>query len=345
MVEKQDKLHEQKKLESKILNTANEIFELAEEKSCNHSEDWNILKSKITDLIWKLAAINYGDNFFEEIDSIEFMKTICYCLENFNSSINIDFLRYLNKSIKNCIKKSKNIELDASINTGRTNTSRKNRSKIANLLKDIKGYGKNIESENSIKWIANQKNISIDKVKETIQIIKTNQQNLFIYDENIADYNFTPEKQLSNKLYKEELLKKLNRLCEDCEDVFLDCKDSKDGKRKKYLSALITRQIIHDIDIEKNLTKQDILSILKKYDFIDIAILHIYEKNLSENKNRPVPKQQDIASKYGKIKADASRTLNKFRKEFQLNNKHKHIHKNNHNYDPFPERVIIIKKD
>jgi hypothetical protein len=99
-----------------------------------------------------------------------------------------------------------------------------------------------------------------------------------------------PEEEI---LKKEEIKAKLNTV----EIVF----SNKQERVKPYLRKLVTHEYF-----------EEIVRFLEAYSFVDTEMV----KNVLLNK-KVLPSQKEIAETFGKLEADASRTINKFKKEVE----------------------------
>ena len=147
--------------------------------------------------------------------------------------------------------------------------------------------------------------LDFGKVTIYSDIITIDDKERSVFDQLKSDIG-NPEKEFEKQEDKNQEIKTAFHQFRIIDEIF----KKKQKRVKKYLSALLTLKFYPDLVIltKMNGRKQD-------FAFIDFELYADLEE--IEVKGGSHPSQQDIASRFGRDKTDASRTLNEFLKELK----------------------------
>ena len=147
--------------------------------------------------------------------------------------------------------------------------------------------------------------LEFGKVKICSDIITIDGKEGSVFDQLKSDIG-NPEKEFEKQEDKNQETKTAFHQFRIIDEIF----KKKQKRVKKYLSALLTLKFYPDLII---LTKMN--GSKQEFAFIDFELYADLEE--IEVKGGSNPSQQDIASRFGRDKTDASRTLNEFLKELK----------------------------
>lgn len=293
-------------LEKNIVRIAKEIFSIPKEQR-NTSCEFLTLRTKLADSSWRLLKLTWNQKF--ENASCEIMKCVNDCITKYDGSSE-EFIKYLYTSLKNAIRRANSESVDA--NRMLIKTPEKKRRTIKSIMHYCESCGKDISDLAVRNSICKFFGITEKQLSELVLLYNQSfvQSDTALYEAGTefsildSEYVFEashydlPEKKV---LFDDALDNRLEAI--DC--VF---KDSQ-VRTKPYLSALITRQILEELE-SKGIDSKNSLDHLRNRHFVATQESRkVIEKFLSACK---CPSQQEVSSWFGRDKTDASRTMRKF---------------------------------
>ena len=243
-------------LEIKISKTAIDIFSLKKSDDFDESE-YKALFTKLSDLIWRLAKITFGQKV--ENASIEIMECIKRSISSFNGNLE-EYIKYisagLKKEINNANKKNQVFEKEL------IKIPEKKRRLINSILKYAKSSGKNVDNKEDLKHMAivfrleysDLKNLLLWKSQANVlqdYSTSSDDEEYSLIDCFVSKHNYIydPETTVSINNKKQEFEKKAEKLFCLVEDLYLQEKDKTENQKsaKQYLSSLITRLLFDEL--------------------------------------------------------------------------------------------------
>ena len=283
-------MESKEKLEKELRKLIQDAVDIREQP--NTDNEWKILKTKLTKDIWQYARKIYHDDITKcGIEIIEIVGKLLKWVDPTKG----DPIHYLNKSIKNCIKKMKKSSESDKSRGGIVAFPEK---KIEEMKRWSEGYGKDINSPETQEWLTQVLPISIEEVKTLSQ-----DDELFKISQISSENNQIKSPPFLSYMPNEDE--------ESLDTVLLSIQETwkkSQERTKKYLSALITRQLLSELGRIFPDTK--LLSVIQRHEFCDKSIL---EKYLTYQ----LPTQEDVARQFNKDKSDASRTMATFVKKIE----------------------------
>lgn len=300
------------KLETEIIKIASEIFLLIQEKS-DESSEFLTLRTKLTDMIWRWAECIFTSSQLENA-GVEITKCIKRCILNCQGKPD-KFIHYLFVATQQEIKRA-NIKLSIDEKNIIHIPEKKERI-LRRLIAYAQSYGKNIYESNTQQWLSKAVGYSIEEIRQFVEykILIDVKSEYTINNDNEEISLFDNEKTCS-KYDKEGTFKFLNSECikqnihiriKNLDETFAKEKANTQNQKlsRKYLGALLTRQILQELEVSKYYEFQDIVSLIKKTHFCNESILQSFE-------NGTLPTQQEVSKIFGKDKTDASRKIKQF---------------------------------
>ena len=296
--------------EAEIKYLADEFFSISKEDNYLASKR-NTLKEKLWIALWRYykeiqyTGYEYDDEIIAEKYSDVINSTIAKTMEAYKIEKEVPFLHYVNAAVKNEISRERQKDYLHGLKVPQ---------KIFRQWKllvhlahsrgiDIRDINKMRELGSMLSYSKNVLEQVLDFGKVTIcsDIITIDGKERSVFDQLKSDIG-NPENELEKTEELEAVLHRFTIM-----DNFFQ---KKQERVKKYLSALLTLKFYPDLVIltKMNGRKQD-------FAFIDFELYADLEE--IEVKGGSNPSQQDIASRFGRDKTDASRTLNEFLKELK----------------------------
>lgn len=309
--------NKKQKLEEKIEKTAQEIFSLGEgnvEKE-NHSAEWKTLRTKLADAVWKYAGLVFGKTKIENC-TVEIMNCVTNSLHAFKCDAENKYINYISAALKKEIRRANEKRSVAAECVGILFPDKKLH-KMRQILRDAESYGKDIHKAETQNWLAERFGITLEELHSLIQMQEA--QTVRSLDAPLAnadgssggENNFSLLDTISDLRYdtlpeKFELQEKLQTALSKIDNAF----DSLQDRTKPYIAALVTRQLLEEFSVVKELTASEIASLLENKKFASSTEVKIaIEKFLQCGE---ILEQQQVAQKFGKDKTDASRVVKKF---------------------------------
>ena len=303
-------------IEEKIEKAIDEILTLREQGSCD-SFSFKILKTKLGDLVWKWGKLTFGEKISNA--SIEVTTAISRSINSYNKEDG-NYIHYISSTLKNEIEKAckNNDAFEKEI----IKIPYEKKKLIKSILKYAEYTNKDINNSEHKKLIA--KSFSLE-IEELDHLLQWNNQTVPLQE--TCPMNMEEESEYS---YIDNSSNSVNIEYKDIDNDFLIIEDVKnqlikieEGFKKekskttnqilskKYLGALITREVIEKLYSLKIFSNKRINSLLKNYSFFSKEILDLYTKN----NNLTLEK---TASLFNKDKTDASRKMKEFRKKIEI---------------------------
>ncbi|MBO6176735.1 MAG: hypothetical protein J6O39_04265 [Treponema sp.] len=298
---------QREKLECKIMETFSELL-LLKERNKHDSEEFNSLRTKLAGNIWKWAGIVFQKVNVENAGE-EIMQCVKNSITSFEDSVE-KYISYISVSIKNEIRRAN--EKLKSFESSAISFPQKKQRQLKQMILWAEQYGKNISDPEVQERLAAIFGTSKSEINELLRLQEqsrtTGEKSV---DEDGNENSVLDEKSVSQKsgcgdvdfdsLIESE---KLNSCIEKINDAYLKSQD----RTKQYLSALITRQFLHETE-NANIEIESVIAIIQKKPFAEAPeakkIIEFFQKN-------ELPTQEEVASWFVKDKTDASRTMRKF---------------------------------
>ena len=296
--------------EAEIKYLADEFFSISKEDN-NLASKRNTLKEKLWIALWRYykeiqyTGYEYDDEIIAEKYSDVINSTIAKTMEAYKIEKEAPFLHYVNAAVKNEISRERQKNYLHGLKVPQ---------KILRQWKlllqlahsrgiDSRDINKMRELGSMLSYSKNVLEQVLDFGKVTIcsDIITIDGKERSVFDQLKSDIG-NPENELEKTEELEAVLHRFTIM-----DNFFR---KKQERVKKYLSALLTLKFYSDLVI---LTKMN--GSKQEFAFIDFELYADLEE--IEVKGGSNPSQQDIASRFGRDKTDASRTLNEFLKELK----------------------------
>ena len=298
---------QREKFECKITATFSELL-LLKEKNMQDSEEFNSLRTKLAENIWKWAS-----GVFQKAEVLnageEIMKCVNLSIASFEGSAE-KYISYISVSIKNEIRRAN--EKLKSFESSAISFPQKKQRQLKQMIHWAEQYGKNISDPDVQERLAAIFGTSKSEINELLRLQEqsrtTGEKSV---DEDGNEYSVLDEKSVSQKSGCGDVdfdslieLEGLDSCVEKINDAYLNSQD----RTKQYLSALITRQFLHETE-NANIKIESVIAIIQKKPFAEAPeakkIIDFFQKN-------ELPTQENVASWFGKDKTDASRTVRKF---------------------------------
>lgn len=300
--------------EAEIKYLADEFFSISKEDN-NLASKRNTLKEKLWIALWRYykeiqyTGYEYDDEIIAEKYSDVINSTIAKTMEAYKIEKEAPFLHYVNAAVKNEISRERQknylhglkvpqkilrqwkLLLQLAHSRGIDSRDINKMRELGSML----GYSKNVLEQV----------LDFGKVTICSDIITIDGKERSVFDQLKSDIG-NPEKEFEKQEDKNQEIKTAFHQFRIIDEIF----KKKQKRVKKYLSALLTLKFYPDLVIltKMNGRKQD-------FAFIDFELYADLEE--VEVKGGSLPSQQDIASRFGRDKTDASRTLNEFLKELK----------------------------
>ena len=298
---------QREKLECKITEIFSELL-LLKEKNKQDSEEFYSLRTKLAGNIWKWAIIVFQKAEVENAGE-EIMKCVNTSITSFEGSVE-KYISYISVSIKNEIRRAN--EKLKSFESSAISFPQKKQRQLKQMIHWAEQYGKNISDPDVQERLAAIFGTSKSEINELLRLQEqsrtTGEKSV---DEDGNEYSVLDEKSVSQKSGCGDVdfdslieLEGLDSCVEKINDAYLNSQD----RTKQYLSALITRQFLHETE-NANIKIESVIAIIQKKPFAEAPeakkIIDFFQKN-------ELPTQENVASWFGKDKTDASRTVRKF---------------------------------
>ena len=242
------------------------------------------------------------------------MKTARSCIKGYNREIGV-FLNYFNRSFATAYRSEKGIESIEEKRQG-VQLSEKDDKQIRELFSFVNNNLK-IELDTFIKdeylqeYVARQLGVSIDKVKQLIEINNSSTAILHIVksDKDSAEELdlFDKVKGLSQSIENEYINKiSVVEIIESIDKAY----DSVQERQKVALSMLLTVEIIEDLDYDLTYIEE----VLKGISFRSQRVMNYFIKY------RKTPTARQIAARLGVSENSLSRTYKNFKLKIRINN-------------------------
>ena len=307
------------KLETEIIKIASEIFLLIQEKS-DESSEFLTLRTKLTDMIWRWAKCTFSTSKLEN-SGVEITQCITRSILSYHGDAD-KFISYLAVALKQEIKRA-NIKL--SIEEKRIiHLPEKKERRLRRLIAYAQSYGKNIYESNTQQWLSKAVGYSIEEIRQFLEYkILIDVKNEYTINNDNEEISLFDNEKTCSKYDKEGTFKFLNSECikknihiriKNLDKIFAKEKANTQNQKlsRKYLGALLTRQILQELEVSKYYEFQDIVSLIKKTHFCNESILQSFE-------NGTLPTQQEVSKVFGKDKTDASRKIKQFIEKYMKN--------------------------
>ena len=307
------------KLENEIIKIASEIFLLIQEKS-DESSEFLTLRTKLTDMIWRWAKCIFTSSKLENA-GVEITKCIKRCILNCQGKPD-KFIHYLFVATQQEIKRA-NIKLSID-EKNIIHIPEKKERRLRRLIAYAQSYGKNIYESNTQQWLSKAVGYSIEEIRQFVEYkmlldVKSEYmrsedgKEVSMFDNAKTCIEYNGEEPFSF-VHSENVREDIYSLLKNIGDCFSQEKvNTQDQKcSKKYLGALLTRQVLVELEASNVMNACDIVSLIKNTHFCDVAILKSF-------KNGVLPTQQEIAKGFGKDKTDASRKIKQFIEKYMKN--------------------------
>lgn len=300
--------------EAEIKYLADEFFSIPKEDNSLISKR-NTLKEKLWIALWmyykEIQYTGYESN--NEITAEKYSdvinSTIAKTMEAYKIEKETPFLHYVNAAVKNEISRERQKDYLHGLKVPQ---------KISKYWKqlcqladsrgiDNRDLNKMRELGVTLRIPKNvlEQVLEFGKVKICSDIITIDGKEGSVFDQLKSDIG-NPEKEFEKQEDKNQETKTAFHQFRIIDEIF----KKKQKRVKKYLSALLTLKFYPDLII---LTKMN--GSKQEFAFIDFELYADLEE--IEVKGGSNPSQQDIASRFGRDKTDASRTLNEFLKELK----------------------------
>ncbi|MBR1614825.1 MAG: hypothetical protein IJ673_05015 [Treponema sp.] len=298
---------QREKLECKITETFSELL-LLKEKNRQDSEEFNSLRTKLAENIWKWASGVFQKAGIQNAGE-EIMKCVNLSITSFDGSAE-KYISYISVSIKNEIRRA-NEKLKLFESRAISFPQKKQR-QLKQMIHWAEQYGKNISDPEVQERLAAIFGTSKSEINELLRLQEqsrtTGEKSV---DEDGNEYSVLDEKSVSQKSGYGDVdfdslieLEGLDSCVEKINDAYLNSQE----RTKTYISALITRQFLCEAE-SANIEIESVIAIIQKKPFAETQearkAIELFQKN-------ELPTQEEVASWFGKDKTDASRTMRKF---------------------------------
>lgn len=300
--------------EAEIKYLADEFFSISKEDN-NLASKRNTLRGKLWVAMWLYYKdVQYtgyesdNERTAEKYSGI-INETIARVIKVYKAERGTPFLHYINAAVKNEISRERQknylhglkvpqkifrqwkLLLQLAHSRGIDSRDINKMRELGSML----GYSRNVLEQV----------LDFGKVTICSDIITIDGKERSVFDQLKSDIG-NPEKEFEKQEDKNQEIKTAFHQFRIIDEIF----KKKQKRVKKYLSALLTLKFYPDLVIltKMNGRKQD-------FAFIDFELYADLEE--IEVKGGSHPSQQDIASRFGRDKTDASRTLNEFLKELK----------------------------
>lgn len=302
---------EKDKLESKIKKIAEELLSIPEETRTK-SEDLTILKTKLADFSWRWAEGVFGKTKIECAGE-EIMKCAAACLKNFSGQPD-DFIKYLSASLKTQIERAN--ERNAESESSAMKAPEKKSRLAKNAIRYAEENALEIRSDAAQEKIARIFGLPKEKIRRALDccftcrtedefVIGDDGEYASMFDTALLSpksrNRYPAEKALLDGDMQAKLKHKLFRI-----DLIFQ---KKQERVKPYLSALIMRQILFELDNAK-IDFGQFPAFLSEFNFSKYGKSAELLENVASGKD--IPTQEETAAMFGKDKTDASRTMRGF---------------------------------
>lgn len=284
---------ERDKDEEKIRKLMEDVVEMRDK---THAAEWDALKGKLAEAVWKYAKRLDREGASE--CGVEIMETLKGVMENFSPDKG-DCIHYINKSLKNLMcKRKEKMRVEAVRNGIKFPEQR-----IKNMKRLCESSGKDIGSPEVQEWIARAQGLPLERVRLLLQAdidcrVHSESQ-IGTDEEGCSLFNFYAGTDPDNEV---EMMEELHSTSNCIQQIWM-----KSQKRSQdYLSALVTRQLLGEAS--RFVPDAKLVPALRQYVFCNENILEQYLKGR-------LPLQEEVAEQFGKGKTDASRKMRDFREK------------------------------
>lgn len=277
------------------------MVEVVEMRDKPYSAEWKTLKAKLAVAVWKFAEKTYGE-FVSEC-GVEIMEVLEPVMKNFFLDKG-DCIHYINKSLKNLIRKRKEKMRVEAVRKGIKLPEKR----IKALKRLCESLGKDIRSPKVQEWLAETQGCSLENVRYLLQ--KDNEcrvhseSQVGTDEEKCSLFDFLASPDQDKEL---DMMEKLHSTFSYIQQIWMDSQK----RTQDYLSALVTRQILSEAS--RFLSDTKLVPALRQYAFCDAKILEQYLDD-------KLPLQEEVAEQFGKDKTDASRTMRRFQEKLSYLN-------------------------
>lgn len=299
------------KFEGKITRTVSEILLLKEEGK-SETEEFNSLRTKLADLIWRWAECVFKKNELENAGE-EIMKCVNWSVKSFDGSPE-KYMSYIFVSLKKEIQRAN--EKLSILKASAIDIPEKKRRLIHQMSRWAEQCGKDISDSDVQKKLASIFGVKEGEIAELLTIKKRaltvgefspddcgNEISLF-------DSAFVSVKNGCGNIDFDffESSERMNEMLDLINSTFLKSQE----RTRPYLSALVTRQFLEEI--KSSLGVEDSVGLILKMDF---AGSDGARKIIEMFRADSLPTQEKVAGWFKKDKTDASRTLGGFLRKME----------------------------
>lgn len=302
------------------------IFDILTElkASSENSAERKALRGKFHKKIWEYAKEIWREKVKNA--AVEITECADSIIRNFKGTGYDAFERYLNKSLKTVITHAN--EEQKVFENSTVEIPYKKRIFLKRISRYAETMGRNLDTEQGRSWLAKwsgippfelntlllaaqrTENIFVSVDREELSLFETLKVSQICRIESVETVFFKEQT-------KKQMLAELHLKLQEIDDVFQKTTKYRTGEQKykkntEYLSALLTRQILEELLQSGEIKSADITEIFSGIHFCDSQVLAEFLKTGN------VPKQQDVAERFGKNKTDASRTVKNFLEKCQL---------------------------
>lgn len=303
-----------KDIETEISNLAKEFFAIS---NCDNTlvVKRDTLKGKLWVAMWlyykdvQYTGYEYDGEITAEKYSDVINSTIAKAIEAYKVEKETPFLHYVNAAVKNEISRERQKDYLHGLKVPQKIFRQW---KLLVHLAHVRGIDdsdinkmRELGVTLGIPKNVLEQVLEFGKVKICSDIITIDGKEGSVFDQLKSDIG-NPEKEFEKQEDKNQETKTAFHQFRIIDEIF----KKKQKRVKKYLSALLTLKFYPDLII---LTKMN--GSKQEFAFIDFELYADLEE--IEVKGGSNPSQQDIASRFGRDKTDASRTLNEFLKELK----------------------------
>lgn len=310
-------------LENNISRVALDIFSICQDRN-DECSDFRTLKIKLADMLWRWASLTFN-SFKLKNAGVEVMKCISRSISSYKGDAN-KYINYIAVAISQEIKRA-----NAQLSIEEKNIiclPEKKYKMLSKLISVAEQYGKNIDKSTTQQWLSKVFGYSVEKIRELfiykkqIEVKKewrgfedNDAYSIFDNAEIYMEYN---EIECLSFLNVENIQHDIHIVIKNIEAMFLQEKENTKNQllSKKYIAALLTRQILEELDASKYYEYSEILSLIREQAFCDESILKFFVEGV-------LPTQAEIAKAFGKDKTDASRKLRQFIEKLEKNCQHR----------------------
>lgn len=285
-------MEERDKFEENIRKLMVETVEMRDKP---HSAEWKTLKAKLAVAVWKLAEKLSGE-FVSEC-GVEIMEALEPVMKNFSPDKG-DCIRYINKSLKNLIRKRTEKMRVEDVRNGVKLPEKK----IKALKRLCESFEKDIRSPQVQEWLAKMQACSLEDVRCLLQadiecrVLSENQGGT-----NEEEYSLFDFLAIQNPGSGVEMMEELRFIFPCIQQIWMGSQE----RTQDYLSALVTRQILSE---NRFISDAKLVPELRQYGFCDANILEQYLED-------KLPLQEEVAEQFCRHKTDASRTMRHFQEK------------------------------